>query len=98
MKRACGSRCMNCRIRSAACDTLTRFCARRVLWLSGFPLGPVLRSAGSAGTLAPLFAGLTAIMTESDFSMPFIFGFGNLLSSAIPPRRQDDMETSKVPA
>ena len=36
-------------------------------------------------------------MTESDFSTPFILGYGFLLSSAIPPRQRDDMETSQVP-
>ncbi len=36
-------------------------------------------------------------MAESDFSMPSIFGYGFLLSSAIPPRRRDGMETSQVP-
>ena len=34
---------------------------------------------------------------ESDFSMPFIFGYRFLLSSAIPPRQRDGMETSQVP-
>ena len=65
--------------------------------LSGFPLGSVLGSIGSAGTGAPLFADFTATMTESDFSMPFIIGCGLLLSSAIPPRQRDGMETSQVP-
>ena len=36
-------------------------------------------------------------MTESDFSMPFILGYGYFLSSAIPPRQRDDTETSQVP-
>ena len=59
-----GSRCTNCRIRSAACVTLSRSCARRVLWLSRFPLGSVLRSIDSAGTLIPLFADFTAVGSE----------------------------------
>ena len=97
VRRSRGSRCTNCRIRSAACDTLSRCCARRMLWPSGFPLGSVLRSIDSAGTDVPLFADFTATMTESDFSMPFIIGYELLLSSAIPPRQRDDMETSQVP-
>ena len=85
VRRSCGSRRTNCRIRSAACDALSRRCVRRALWLSGFPLGSVLGSIGSAGTGVPLFADFTATTTESDFSMPFIFGYGFLLSSATPP-------------
>ena len=97
MRRSRGSRCTNRRIRSAACVTLSRSCARRVLWLSGFPSGSVLRSIDSAGTAVPLFADFTASTTESDFSMPFIIGFGFLLPSAVPLRLWDGMETSQVP-
>ena len=53
-----------------------RSCARRVLWPSGFPLGSVLGSIDSAGTEVPLFADFSATMTESDFSMPCIIGYG----------------------
>ena len=56
VRRTPGSRCTNCRIRSTACDTLSRSCVRRMLWLFGFPLGSVLGSIGSAGTGVPLFA------------------------------------------
>ena len=97
MRRTLRSLCTNCRIRSAACDTLSRFCVRRVLWPSGFPLGSALGSTGSAEADAPLFAGFTATMAESDFSMPFIIGYGLLLSFAILPRQRDGMETSQVP-
>ena len=97
VRRSRGSRCTNCRIRSAACVTLARPCVRRVLWLPAFPLGSVLRSIDSAGTGVPLFADFTATMTESDFSTPFILGYGFLLSSATPPRQRDGMETSQVP-
>ena len=38
-----------------------------------------------------------ATVPESDFSMPFIFGYRLRLSSAVPPRQQDGMETSQVP-
>ena len=85
VRRSRGSRRTNRRIRSAACDALSRHCVRRALWLPGFPLGSVLGSIGSAGTLIPLFVDFAATSTESDFSMPFIFGYGFLLSSATPP-------------
>ena len=44
--------------------------------LPGFPLGSVLGSIDSAGTEVPLFADFSATMTESDFSMPCIIGYG----------------------
>jgi len=50
VRRSRGSRRTNCRIRSAACDALSRHCVRRVLWPPGFPLGSLLGSIGSAGT------------------------------------------------
>ena len=53
VRRSRGSRCTNCRIRSAACDALPRHCVRRALWLSGFPSGSALGSIGSVGTDAP---------------------------------------------
>ena len=68
VRRFRGSRSTNCRIRSAACDTLSRSCVRRVLWLSRFPLGPVLRSIDSAGDRSPLFADFTANIPESCMS------------------------------
>ena len=37
-----------CRMRSSACDTLTRLCVRHVLCWSAFPLVPALGSTGSA--------------------------------------------------
>ena len=64
---------------------------------SRFPLGSVLCSIGSAGTDVPLFADFTANMTESDFSMPSIIGYGLCLSFAIPPRQRHGMETSQIP-
>ena len=35
-----------------------------------------MRPIGSAGTRVPLFVDFTATTTESDFSMPFIIGYG----------------------
>ena len=85
----------DCRIRSAACDTLPRFCARHELWSSGLPLGPALRSADPMG---PLFAGFIATMAKSDFFEPF-----SSLACGIPPfhcgpaRQQGSSKTSQVP-
>jgi hypothetical protein len=83
------------RMRSSACDTLTRLCARHVLCWSAFPLVSVLGSTSSAtanptadcstaGCVA-LFAGFTATMTESDFSCPLIIGYGSSPSRCGPP-------------
>src|SRR6516225_5708842 len=70
------------RMRSSACDTLIRLCARHVLCWSAFPLVSALGSTGSAvagsaadcstAGCATLFAGFAATMTESDFSCPCI--------------------------
>src|SRR5215468_4217698 len=70
------------RMRSSACDTLTRHCVRRVLCWRAFPLVPALRSTGSAALgsatdrsatePSALFAGFVATMAGSDFSCPCI--------------------------
>ncbi len=49
-----------CRMRSSACDTLSRSCARRVLCWSAFPLVPALGSTDSAADRSALFVGFTA--------------------------------------
>src|SRR6516225_12141029 len=73
------------RMRSSACDTLSRLCVRRVLCWSAFPSVPALGSTGSAACGSPagraaggpstLFAGFTATMAWSDFSCPCIIGY-----------------------
>ncbi len=84
MRRSSGFLVAAYRIRSAACDSLSRFCARRELWLPGFPLGPALRFPGSAGPERPLFAGFVATMAGSDFFRSFISVYGFLLYVAAP--------------
>src|SRR6516162_2249730 len=79
------------RMRSSACDTLTRHCVRRVLCWRAFPLVPALRSTGSAALgsatdrsamdSSALFAGFVATMAGSDFSCR--------ASSATAPRLPD---------
>src|SRR6516225_1470349 len=78
------------RMRSNACDTLIRLCARHVLCWSAFPLVSALGSIGSAvdcstAGCATLFAGFAATMTESDFSCPCIIGYGSSPSRCGPP-------------
>src|SRR5229473_348946 len=83
------------RMRSSACDTLTRLCARHVLCWPAFPLVSALRSTGSAAVgsaadrsaagCSTLFAGFPATMTESDFSCPCIIGYGSSPSRCGPP-------------
>src|SRR5208282_1011963 len=73
-----------CRTRSSACDTLSRFCARRVLCWPAFPLVPVLGSTDSATDRSALFIGFTATTTESDFSGPCIIGYDSSSSRCGP--------------
>ena len=58
-----------------------------------FPLVPALRSTGSAADHSALFVGFPATMTESDFSGPFIIGYGSSPSrcgpAAAAPFRSD---------
>src|SRR5271165_4773885 len=64
-------------MRSSAWDTLSRFCARRVLCWFAFPSVPTLRSTGSATGRPALFVGFIANTVGSDFSCPFIGGYGS---------------------
>src|SRR5246127_5531449 len=48
------------RMRSSACDTLTRLCVRHVLRWLAFPLVSALGSTGSAAGCSALFAGFAA--------------------------------------
>ena len=53
-----------CRMRSTACDTLARSCARSVLCWPAFPSAPALRSTGSAAGDPALFVGFVAVGSE----------------------------------
>jgi hypothetical protein len=75
-----------CRMRSSACDTLARFCARSVLCWLAFPLASALGSAGSAADRSASFVGFTATMAESDSPRPCIIGFGSSPSRGGPER------------
>src|SRR6266487_3752297 len=73
-----------CRTRPSACDTLSRFCARRVLCWSAFPLAPALRSTDSAADCSALFIGFPATTTGSDFSGSCIAGYDSSSSRRGP--------------
>jgi len=86
-------------MRSNACDTLTRSCARHVLCWPALPLAPVLGSTGSATDHSALFVGFVATTTESDFSGSCIIGFDSSSSRCGPGgvRPQAKPETSRFP-
>jgi hypothetical protein len=75
-----------CRTRASPGDTPLRFCARRVRGWPVFPLVPALCSTHSAAGCPALFAGFIARMAESDFSGPFIIGYGFSPSRCGPAR------------
>src|SRR5205823_3606434 len=76
-----------CRMRSSACVTLSRSCARRVLCWLAFPSASALGSTDSAASCPALFVGFPATIAESDFPRPFIIGYGSSPSRCGPERR-----------
>ncbi len=78
------------RMRSSACDASTRRCVRNALCWFAFPSAPALGSAGSSAGRPASFVGLSATMAGSDFSCPFIVGYGSS-----PSRR--DPATQRAP-
>src|SRR6516162_7305866 len=76
---ACGSYLgwLTAKRRSGAWVTRARSCARCVLCWPTFPLVAGLGSTRSADGSPPLFAGFAATTSESDFSCPFIIGYGS---------------------
>ena len=58
-----------CHMRSSACDTLSRFCARHVICWSTFPLAPALRSVGSAANRS-VWQSLTSRVRASSATTP----------------------------
>ena len=86
-------------MRSSACDTFSRFCARHVLYWPAFPLVPALRSTRSAAGRPALFAGFVATMAEVDFSSSCIIGFDSSSSRCGPAvfLRWPNVEISRFP-
>jgi hypothetical protein len=64
------------RTRSIPDDGVARFYARTPCGPAAFPSAPALGSTHSASGFPDLFAGFTATMAGSDFSSPFIAGYG----------------------
>src|SRR6202048_4338300 len=83
------------RMRSSACDTLSRPWVRHVLCCSAFSLVSALGSTDSAAaasaadcstaSLSALFTGFSATMTESDFLRSCVIGYGSSPSRCGPP-------------
>jgi hypothetical protein len=72
-----------------SCVTLTRLGVRRVLSWRAFPSVPALRSTNSAADRSALFVGFTATTAWSDFSCPYIIGYGSSPSRCGPSRSRD---------
>src|SRR5437870_7107 len=84
-------------MRSSACDTLSRSCARRVLCWLAFPSASALGSTDSAAGCPALFVGFPATIAESDFPRPFIIGYGSSPSRCGPERRTAAGQTWDLP-
>jgi hypothetical protein len=65
------------RMRTCACDMLSRLCVRRVLCKSAFLSSASLPSTRSAADRSALFARFAGTIDASDFSMPRFIGFGS---------------------
>ena len=74
------------RTRSSAWVTRARYCARCVLCCSAFSLVSGLGSPHSAAGFPALFVGFPATTPKSDFSRPFITGYGSSPSQCGPVR------------
>ena len=78
-----------------SCVTLTRLGVRRVLSWRAFPSVPALRSTNSAADRSALFVGFPA----TDFSCPYIIGYGSSPSRCGPSLSRDaDGQTRDLPA
>src|SRR5262249_37077517 len=84
-------------MRSSACDTLSRSCARRVLCWLAFPSASALGSTDSAAGCPALFVGFPATIAESDFPRPFIIGYGSSPSRCGPEQHTAAGQTWDLP-
>src|SRR5262249_43786328 len=73
-------------MRSSACDTFTRLCARRVLCWSAFPLASALGSTGSAADRSALFAGFAAVESGEVERTPCLCPLAQTAPAGFPPR------------
>jgi hypothetical protein len=82
-----------------SCVTLIRRGVRRVLSWRAFPSVHALRSTNSVTDRSALFVGFPATMARSDFSCPYIIGYGSSPSQCGPSRsRNADGRTRDLPA
>ena len=96
-RRSSGFLFAACRIRSASCDRLPRFCARLLLRPPEFPSAPALGSTCSAGRCRLLFTGFIATMAEPDFFRSLISVYGLPPLRCGPARLRGNLKTSRVP-
>ena len=80
-----------CRMRSRAGDASARPCVRNALCGIAFPAVPALGSIGSEPDRSASFVDFTAAMAESDFSRPFVVGYGSSPSRRDPAARTPRM-------
>ena len=85
------------RTRSSAWVTRARSCARCVLCWPAFPSVPGLGSTGSAAGRPALFVGFAATVPKSDFSYPFILGYGSSPSRCGPAWLTPPGQTGDLP-
>ena len=78
-------------MRSRACDASARPRVRNALCGIAFPSVPALGSIGSEPDRSASFVDFTATMAGSDFSRPFIVGYGSSPSQRDPEARTPRM-------
>ena len=86
-----------CRTRSSAWVTRARIFVRCVLCWSAFPLAPALGSTASSAGCPASFVGFSATMAGSDFSRPFIVGYGSSPSRRGPAQHGAPGRTRDLP-
>lgn len=84
-------------MRACAWDTESRLCVRTMFCSSAFLLFPPLPSTDSAARLLALFACFSGTISESDFSLPYIIGFGQWPSRCDPPTTAGGVGDLPVP-
>jgi len=84
-------------MRACAWDTASRLCVRAVFCSFAFLLFPPLPSTDSAAGLPTLFVCFSGTISRSDFSLPYITGFGQWPSRCDPPTTTGGVGDLPVP-